>query len=218
MSSSRVYYANGADELVFLNIARERRTIAPLLKVLEEVSQVLFVPLAAGGGVWSVKDARALINGGADKVVINTAAYHQTDLIARVAELIGCQSIMVSIDVRREGSTWHCYSNCGQRLQDIPLIDHIQSVCAQGAGEILINSIDRDGMRAGYDLELLQLCCKHAGSTPVVGCGGVGTYQDMLDGFNAGLDAAACGSLFNFGDNNPLRAKAYLRNHHVVCR
>lgn len=218
VSSSRVYYANGADELVFLNIARERRTIGPLCKVMQEVSQVLFVPLAAGGGVWTVRDARDLINAGADKVVLNTAPYHQPGLIRRIAEVLGCQSIVVSIDVQREGSTWHCYSNCGQRRQEIALVDHIESCCAQGAGEILINSIDRDGMRGGYDIELLELVSKHAGQTPVIGCGGVGTYQHLLDGFNAGIDAAACGSLFNFGDNNPLRAKAYLRNHAIVCR
>lgn len=218
VSSSRIHYASGADELVFLNIAREKRTIAPLVKVMEEVSQVLFVPLAAGGGVWSVKDARDLINAGADKVVLNTATYHQNDLIRRIGETLGCQAVVVSIDVKREGSTWNCYSNCGRRLQPVPLIEHLENVCAQGAGEILITSIDRDGMRTGYDEELIALVCKHAEQTPVVACGGVGTYEHLLSGFKAGADGAACGSLFNFGDNNPLRAKAFLRNHDVRCR
>jgi cyclase len=218
VSSSRVYYANGADELVFLHIDRGIRGIAPLVKVMAEVSQVLFVPLAAGGGVWTHRDARELINAGADKVILNTVLYHEPTVLRRCADMLGCQSVVVSIDVKRDGATWNCYSNCGTRRQDIPLRDHIESSIASGAGEIFIQSIDRDGMRDGYDLDLIKACIGWAGSTPVVACGGAGTYEHLAAGFDAGLDGAAAGSLFNFSDCNPMRAKSYLRNHGIRVR
>lgn len=219
VSSSRVFYANGADELVFLNIERDGRNVNALVKVMREVSEVLFVPLAAGGGVWTARDARDLINAGADKVVLNTVVYHEPKVLRRIADQFGTQAVVVSIDVRRDGDDWACYSNCGQREQDIPLRDHIESAIASGAGEILINSIDNDGMRQGYDLELLKTVCGYTGSTPVIACGGVGNYQHISDAFEqTTIDGAACGSLFNFSDSNPLRAKAFLRNHGINCR
>ncbi len=218
VSSSRVYYANGADELVFLNIDRERRSVAALCKVMDEVSRVLFVPLAAGGGIWNARDARDLINAGADKVVVNTVVYHEKDIIRRISESLGCQAVVVSIDVRCDQGRYRPYSNCGQRLQGVDLGEHIARCREDGAGEFLIQSIDQDGMRTGLDLDLISLATKHAGNVPVVACGGVGTYEHVLQGFQAGVDAVACGSLFCFSDSNPLRAKAYLRNHDIHCR
>lgn len=219
VSSSRIYYANGADELIFLNIHRGMRSVAPLIKVMQEVSQVLFVPLAAGGGIWSQREARDVINAGADKVVLNTAVYHRFEVVRQIAETLGSQSVVVAIDVRKDGDTWACYSNCGQRRQDVLLQDHIECAIANGAGEILIQSIDRDGERSGYDIDLVKVVCTYARSTPVIALGGAGTYAHVKALFDeTNVDAAACGSLFNFGDNNPLRAKAYLRNHGIVCR
>lgn len=218
VSSSRVYYANGADELVFLNIDREKRGIGPLVKVLQEVSKALFVPLAAGGGVWNHKDARELIKAGADKVVINTVVYHEPDIIKRIAEHLGCQAVVVSIDVRCDQGRYHPYSNCGRRRQFVELDAHIAKCREDGAGEFLIQSIDQDGMRRGLDLDLIDLVKRHAGNVPIVAGGGVGDYGHLLEGFQAGLDAIACGSLFCFSDSNPLRAKAFLRNHDIPCR
>lgn len=218
VSSSRVYYANGADELVFLNIDRQDGSIGPLVKVLEAVSEVLFVPLAAGGGIESVEDARALVHAGADKIVLNTIAYGDPGLITRIATKLGSQAVVVSIDVRCDQGRYRPYSHCGTAAQSTSLEDHIKACVDLGAGEILINSIDRDGMMQGYDLDLVRFARQAAGQVPVVCLGGAGNYQHLADAIEAGADAVAAGSLFNFTDSNPLRAKAFLRNQGVPCR
>jgi imidazole glycerol-phosphate synthase subunit HisF len=218
VSSSRIYYANGADELFFLNIDRKDSSIDPLVQVLGEVSRVLFVPLAAGGGISSEEDAWRLIQAGADKVVVNTATYGKGTVIDRIAKRIGCQSVCAAIDVRGAQGRYEPYSHLGTLRQSITLRDHIRRCVDLGAGEILIQSIDRDGMMCGYDLDLLRYACMAAETVPVVCLGGAGNYQHLADAFEVGVDGVACGSLFNFGDNNPLRAKAYLRNRGVVCR
>lgn len=218
VSSSRVYYANGADELIFLNIDRADASITPLLNVLEDVSQVLFVPLTAGGGVATEDDASRLVQAGADKVAINTAAYGDPKLLTRIANRLGCQAVVASIDVLCRQGRYHPFSHLGSMMQGGGVMDHVGRCVDAGAGEILINSIDRDGMMQGYDLELLRLVIDAAGSVPVVCLGGAGNYQHLAEAFEAGADACAAGSLFNFTDSNPLRAKAYLRNHGVLCR
>lgn len=215
VASSRVYSAQNADELVFLNINRGQRTLEPLLPLLERVSEVCFMPLSLGGGINRIADAELLIRHGADKVVVNSATYRAPELIEEIAGKFGSQAVVVSIDARREAEGHGLYSDCGRRREAIGLEEHVARVIERGAGEILVNSIDRDGTMSGFDVELIEAVVKRS-PIPVIACGGAGHYEHMRDAFQqTGVSALAVGSLFNFGDNNPIRAKAFLSNHGI---
>ena len=220
VASSKVYNAQNADELVFLNINRSSRHVEPLLSVLERVSAVSFMPLSLGGGITTFDAARRLIRSGADKVVLNSAAYRGPSLISRVADSFGSQAVIVSVDVRRddESGGYALYSNCGRVAEGVGLDEHLERVTAAGAGEVLINSIDRDGTMTGYDISLLRQVSETVG-VPVIGCGGAGHYNHLKDAFlDTGVSALACGSLFNFTDSNPIRAKAFLTNYGLAFK
>lgn len=215
VQSSKVYSHQDADELIFLNIKRSERSIQPLVGLLDRLAEVCFMPLALGGGIQSVGDAEALIKSGADKVVINSATYRELALLTRIADKFGTQAVVASIDVRREERGYALYSNCGRTREPVALDEHISRVVEHGAGEIFVNSIDRDGSMSGYDIELIALAMRYA-AVPVIACGGAGNYEHMREAFCAtSVSALACGSLFNFGDNNPLRAKAFLSNYQL---
>lgn len=215
VASSKVYSSQDADELVFLNIERGPRSIEPLLSCIKKVSAACFMPLSLGGGIATEADVEALIRNGADKVVVNSICYRSPGTITRSASRFGSQAMVVSIDARRdpESGEIRLYSDCGRKLEPVSLEDHIKTMISAGAGEIFVNSIDRDGAMQGYDIDLIKRA-KAASSVPVIGCGGAGHYEHLRDGFlETNAEALACGSLFNFGDNNPLRAKAFLTNY-----
>lgn len=213
VKSSAVYNSQYADELIFLNISRERASVQPLIEVIEKVSLECFMPLSVGGGIRSFEDAATLIQNGADKVVINTAAYHSRELISRIADRYGSQAVIVAIDAARDGASYAALSTSGSRTEPVTIEEHIQACEAAGAGELLIQSIDKDGTMEGFDLSLLGLVCAIA-KIPVIGCGGAGQYNHLKEAFlNTDVSALACGSLFNFSDSNPLRAKAFLSNY-----
>jgi len=220
VSSSKIYNANYADELVFLNVERERRSIASLVTLMERVSAVSFMPLSVGGGIRTPKDAELLIRTGADKVVLNSITFAGRDVISAIAEKFGRQAVIVSIDVRRNvrSGDYLLYSDCGRKLEAVSLRAHIEQCANAGAGEILINSIDRDGTMHGYDLDLIQHVVGWT-NIPVIACGGAGNYEHLKEAFlQTGVTAVACGSLFNFGDNNPIRAKAFLSNYDIPLK
>jgi cyclase len=215
VKSSAVYNSQYADELIFLNIERDKRSIEPLISLIEEVSKVCFMPLAIGGGIVSGEGAAELIRSGADKVVVNSAAYRDRQVIHGTAERFGAQAVVVSIDARLEPESgrYNLYSDCGRVKESISLEDHVERCIAAGAGEIMIQSIDRDGVMQGYDLDLVRRVMALA-RVPVIAAGGSGNYEHLRDLFlQTGVAAAACGSLFNFSDSNPMRAKAFLSNH-----
>lgn len=215
VTSSKVYCSQDADELVFLNIDRTSRSIGPLMSFIEKVSEVCFMPLALGGGIRKLEDVDSLIRNGADKVVMNSICYQDPTIITQSANKFGAQAVVVSIDAKKDEQTgdFVLYSDCGRKRESQKLDDHVKKVIGAGAGEILINSIDRDGTMSGYDIDLIKRV-KSLSKIPVIGCGGAGTYAHMEKAFTEGnVDALACGSLFNFGDNNPIRAKAFLSNY-----
>jgi imidazole glycerol-phosphate synthase subunit HisF len=220
VKSSTVYNSQQADELIFLNVERGTRSVQALAEVIERVSKVCFMPLAMGGGIASAEDAAFLILHGADKVVINSAAYAQPDIISRTAERFGAQACVICIDVRFEKSPlgtgdgrYVLYSDCGRRAQTVTLEDHIRNVMAAGAGEIMIQSIDRDGTMAGFDVPLIDRVMK-CSTIPLIAAGGSGNYDHLKDVFlTTDVSAIACGSLFNFSDSQPMRAKAFLSNY-----
>jgi cyclase len=220
VSSSKIYSATYADELVFLNVERSQRNIDPLIRLIEKVSEVCFMPLSVGGGINSAQDAETLIRTGADKVVINSLCYRDKTALRRISEKFGKQAVVVSIDVRMgaNGQDYGLFSDCGRRFERVGLEEHIAQCLDAGAGEILLNSIDRDGTMQGYDIPLVQRAMKVA-TVPLIACGGAGHYAHLKEAFlETGVPAVACGSLFNFGDNNPIRAKAFLSNYDLAFK
>lgn len=189
VSQARIYYANGVDELVILNTQSEKG-VGPILDTLCEVSEQCFIPVAAGGGIQSVEDAKLLIKCGAEKVVVRTAV----DQIPAIADAIGSQSVV----------------KCFDYDSSIPVGSMHATPIA--AGELIVQATDRDGMMCGYDP------VPFTSGVPVIRLGGCGNFQHMLDAFNAGADACAAGSLFCFSDSNPIRTKKWLRNHGVNVR
>jgi len=218
VASSKVYSDQDADELIFLNINRENTFDNTFLETISLIAKNAFVPLAVGGGIRKYDHAEELFRSGADKVVLNTAAYENSELISLIAKNHGTQAIIVSIDVRKSNSeTYELFSNCGRQKETLRLEGHIERVAAAGAGEIMLQSIDSDGMMCGYDIKLLTHIRKMS-PVPIIIAGGAGSLRDLRSAFESGADAAACGSLFNFGDNNPLRAKAFLKNYGIPLK
>lgn len=217
IQSSKVYSDQDADELLLLQIDREGRHMEPLVDAIERIAAQCFVPLTAGGGVVSLEDAARLFAAGADKVVVNSIAYQAPSVIGNIAERYGNQAVVVGIDVRAEGDDFALFSDCGRRAEPVSLEKHISAVVAAGAGELMIQAIDRDGVMDGYNLELLRRVVAIS-PLPVIAAAGAGHFVHLKEAFEAGADAAACGSLFNFGDNNPLRAKAFLKNYGIPLK
>ncbi|MGE0483649.1 MAG: imidazole glycerol phosphate synthase subunit HisF [Gammaproteobacteria bacterium] len=216
VKSSAVYSSQSADELLFLNIDRGERSLERLAEVIEAVARECFMPVAFGGGIRSFEDAAFLIRNGADKVVINSAAYADPSILSRTAEVFGTQAVIAAIDAIRDSTVpqgYRLYSNCAKTAEDLDLDTHVARCIAAGAGEIFIQSIDHDGMMNGFDLPLIKRVVDRS-SVPVIGCGGSGNYAQLRDAFlETDVSALACGSLFNFSDSNPIRAKAYLSNY-----
>lgn len=220
VKSSAVYNSTNADELIFLNISREERSIDALRRVIEGVSRVSFMPLAMGGGIRTAADAAELIRDGADKVVVNSCAYRDLDVIGETASTFGAQAVVVSLDARwhDDVGAYRLYSDCGRRMEGVSLDDHVRRVVDAGAGEIMIQSIDRDGTMEGYDISLVK-AVKAVSAVPVIAAGGSGNYAHLRDVFvETDVAAVACGSLFNFSDSNPIRAKAFLTNHGLAFK
>lgn len=217
VKSSQVYSDQDADELVLLNISREHRDVVALVAVVVRIARECFVPFTVGGGIRCLEDAARLFVAGADKVLVNSAAYTQPSLITEIGDRYGQQAVVVGIDARSEATGFVLFSDCGRQQENVSLSNHVALVVAAGAGEIMIQSIDRDGTMIGYDLSLLQAVVT-VSPVPVIVAGGAGDFMHLKQAFDVGTDAAACGSLFNFGDNNPLRAKAFLKNYNIPLK
>lgn len=217
-SAARIYNAQYADELAFIDIQAGLESRGALLDIVRMASSECFMPLTVGGGITHVDDVRALLLAGADKVIITTAAVRQPELIRQAAETFGSQCVVAGVDFRSEGGNARVWIKCGTEATDLDPVDHARHLVELGAGEILLNSIDRDGMMAGYDLEMASRVAD-AVSVPVIICGGAGNFMHLAEAFQqTAVAAAACASLFHFGDNNPIRARSYLRNAGIPVR
>lgn len=219
VSAARIYNAQNADELLFLDIDanRDGSSFEVLERTVKSISAECFMPLAVGGGIDSIEKIRRLLNVGADKVSITTAAHTDPDLINRSAEAFGRQCIIVGVDVRKVGEQFVLYSHCGRTPVSSSLGDFIRDMTARGAGEFFLNAIDNDGTMAGYDLELISQAKKYT-DRPLIISGGAGTFMHLVDAVKTGVDAVACASLFHFGDNNPIRARSYLLNQGIPMK
>jgi len=213
------YDAEGADELTFLDITASSDERAIMLEIVAQVAETVFIPLTVGGGVRSVGDVRRLLLAGADKVSINTAAVHDPELIARAADRVGSQAIVVAIDAKCVApNRWHVFTHGGRRDTGIDAVEWAMRVCALGAGEILLTSMDRDGTQQGFDLALTRTI-SDAVPVPVIASGGVGNLQHLVEGIVEGhADAVLAASIFHFGTYSIQEAKAALAAAGVPVR
>ncbi|MFC0284492.1 imidazole glycerol phosphate synthase subunit HisF [Camelimonas abortus] len=215
VEAARAYDAAGADELCFLDITASHEDRSTLLDVVQRTAAVCFTPLTVGGGVRTVEDIRRLLLAGADKVSINTAAVNNRQFVREAAERFGDQCIVVAIDARRvspEGAPprWEIFTHGGRRPTGIDAIAFAQEVVSLGAGELLVTSMDRDGTRSGYDLELMK-AISSAVKAPVIASGGVGTLDDLVAGvLEGGASAVLAASIFHFGAYSVAQAKAHM--------
>jgi cyclase len=216
---ARRYDAEGADELTFLDITASSEERAILLKVVSRVAECVFIPLTVGGGVRRLEDVRALLLAGADKVSINTAAVQRPELIAEAADRVGSQAIVVAIDAKRVApGRWSVFTHGGRVDTGLDAIEWAQKVCALGAGEILLTSMDRDGTKQGFDLELTR-AVSDAVPVPVIASGGVGTLQHLVEGVTEGhADAVLAASIFHFGEYSIRQAKEAMQAAGVEVR
>jgi cyclase len=220
---ARRYDAEGADELTFLDITASSDQRDIILHVIEAVAEQVFIPLTVGGGVRRVEDVRRLLNAGADKISINTAAVQDPQLVAAASGRYGAQCIVVAIDARRRAATdpaagWEVYTHGGRTPTGLDAVAWARRVAELGAGEILLTSMDRDGTRRGFDLELTRAVVD-AVPIPVIASGGVGTLQHLADGVTAGgADAVLAASIFHFGEFTVRAAKEFLAAQGVTMR
>jgi cyclase len=218
---ARRYDGEGADELTFLDITASSDQRDIILHVIEAVAEQVFIPLTVGGGVRRVEDVRRLLNAGADKISINTAAVQDPQLVAAASGRYGAQCIVVAIDARRrhgDAASWEVYTHGGRTPTGLDAVDWARQVAQLGAGEILLTSMDRDGTRQGFDLELTRAVAD-AVSVPVIASGGVGTLQHLADGVTlGGADAVLAASIFHYGEYTVRAAKEYMASQGVLMR
>ncbi|WCP71896.1 imidazole glycerol phosphate synthase subunit HisF [Sphingomonas hankookensis] len=218
VEQARAYDAAGADELTFLDIGASHEGRDTIIDVVRRTAEVCFMPLTVGGGVRSPDDARALLLAGADKVAVNSAAVARPELVADIADRFGSQCVTASVDARRIDGRWEVFTHGGRRATGIDAVEHALKLAELGAGELLVTSMDRDGTRDGYDLDLIRTIAD-AVSVPVVASGGVGTLDHLVAGVTQGhASAVLAASIFHFGEASVADAHAALAAAGVPVR
>jgi len=216
---ARRYDEQGADELTFLDITASSDDRGILFRIIEQVAEQVFIPLTVGGGVREVQDVRYLLNAGADKVSINTAAVVNPQLVADAAGRYGSQCIVVAIDAKRVApERWEVFTHGGRKATGLDVVEWAQKMQVMGAGEILLTSMDKDGQKNGFDLPLTR-AVTDALEIPVVASGGVGNLQHLVDGVQlGGADAVLAASIFHFGEYTVEQAKQFMSRQGIEVR
>ncbi len=217
VEQAAAYDAQGADELCYLDISASPEGRATLVEIVARTADQIFAPLTVGGGVRSVADAERLLEAGADKIAVNTAALRRPELIAEIAARFGTQAIVIAVDAKRDGTAWGVFSNGGRTPEGLDALTWCRRVADLGAGELLVTSMDRDGTGTGYDLELVAAVAT-AVSIPVIASGGVGELAHLADGLEAGADAVLAASIFHFGTHTIGEAKRFLSDRGISVR
>lgn len=218
---ARRYDEQGADELTFLDITASHEDRETMVHVVEEVAGQVFIPLTVGGGIRKVEDIRRMLNAGADKVAINTAAVHNPEFVKQAAEKFGSQCIVVAIDAKQvndKPKRWEIFTHGGRKPTGIDAIEWARKMVAYGAGEILLTSMDRDGTKIGFDLDLTR-AISEAVSVPVIASGGVGELEHLVEGVKQGrADAVLAASIFHFGEYTIEEAKRRMAANGIEVR
>jgi cyclase len=229
VEQAAAYERQGADELCYLDISASPEGHATIVDIVRRTADQVFMPLTVGGGVRSVGDAERLLEAGADKIAVNTAAIRNPQLVADISARFGNQAIVVAVDAKRRADDaakrrgtdatagWEIYSHGGRTPEGLDGIDWCRRCADLGAGELLVTSMDRDGTGKGYDLDLIRAVAT-AVSVPVIASGGVGVLADLADGLEAGADAVLAATIFHFGQHTIAEAKAFLAGRGLAVR
>ncbi|TRZ63800.1 MAG: imidazole glycerol phosphate synthase subunit HisF [Streptomycetaceae bacterium] len=216
---ARLYGAEGADELTFLDISASSSGRETTLDIVRRTAEQVFIPLTVGGGIRSVDDVDRLLRAGADKISINTAAITRPELIAEIADRFGSQVLVLSVDARRARteSGFEVTTHGGREGTQMDALAWVERACALGVGEILLNSMDADGTRAGYDIGMIS-AVRAVSKVPLIASGGAGTLEDFATALDAGADALLAASVFHFGIHRIKDVKSYLKAHNYSVR
>jgi cyclase len=218
VAQAKFYYEQGADEICFLDISASVENRGTILEVVKKVSQVCFIPLTVGGGIKEVDDFSNLLKCGADKISINSAAIKNPDLISQAAKKFGSQCVVVAIDAKKNSSgNYEVFTHGGKNPTGIDAIQWAIKAAQLGAGEILLTSMDRDGTKQGYDLDLIQKITAKI-SIPVIASGGVGNLEHLEQGLRAGASAVLAASIFHFKEFSIKQAKEFLAQENIAVR
>jgi cyclase len=215
---ARRYNQQGADEITFLDITATSDDRETLVHVVEQVASEVFIPLTVGGGIRTLDDIRKMLNAGADKVSINSAAVFRPEFVQEASDHFGSQCIVVAIDAKRVDDHWEIFTHGGRKATGIDVVEWAKKMQTFGAGEILLTSMDGDGTKKGYDLALTR-AVSDAVSIPVIASGGVGNLQDLADGITqGGAEAVLAASIFHFGEYTLEQAKLHLQEQGIEVR
>ncbi|MBI2036640.1 imidazole glycerol phosphate synthase subunit HisF [Candidatus Microgenomates bacterium] len=215
---AKFYNREGADELVFLDITASYQKRKTVVALVEKVAKQIFIPFTVGGGITSTSDIKSILLAGADKVSINTTAVKNPDIISRAANVFGSQCIVLAIDAKKKNDSWEVFINGGRTPTGLNAVKWAKDAVLKGVGEILLTSMDRDGTKRGFDIELTKAVSKNV-SVPVIASGGAGKLTDFVDVFEKGqADAALAASLFHFGQLSIEKVKKYLKKYDIEIR
>ena len=218
VEQAKIYSDGGADEICFLDITASNENRDTIYNVVKDTSKKCFVPLTVGGGVRSVEDISKLLNHGADKVSINTAAVQNSEVIIESSKKYGSQCIVVAIDAKKNGDTWKVFTHGGRNKTEIDAIEFARKMEDSGAGELLVTSMDRDGTQIGYDIDLISKISSKV-NIPVIASGGVGNLDHLVDGIKLGnASAVLAASIFHYGKYSVKEAKEYLDSKGIPVR
>ena len=217
VEQAKIYSDGGADEICFLDITASNENRDTIYDVVKETSKKCFVPLTVGGGVRSVDDINKLLNCGADKVSINTAAVQNPSVVEESSKKFGSQCIVVAIDAKKNRDKWEIFTHGGRKETGITAIEFALKMERSGAGELLVTSMDKDGTQSGYDIELMKTISESV-NIPVIASGGVGTLDHLVDGIKSGASAVLAASIFHYGTYSVNEAKQYLASKDIPVR
>ena len=217
VEQAKIYSDGGADEICFLDITASNENRDTIYDVVERTSKNCFVPLTVGGGVRSVEDINKLLNCGADKVSINTAAVQNSKVVEESSKKFGSQCIVVAIDAKKNGEGWEIFTHGGRNSTGINAIEYANKMEKCGAGELLVTSMDKDGTQSGYDIQLMTTISSNV-NIPVIASGGVGTLDHLAEGIKSGASAVLAASIFHYGTYSVAEAKQYLASKDIPVR
>ncbi len=217
VEQAKIYSDGGADEICFLDITASNENRDTIYDVVERTSKNCFVPLTVGGGVRCIEDINKLLNCGADKVSINTAAVQNSKVVEESSKKFGSQCIVVAIDAKKNGETWEIFTHGGRNATGINAIEFANKMENCGAGELLVTSMDKDGTQSGYDIELMKTISFNV-NIPVIASGGVGTLDHLVEGIKSGASAVLAASIFHYGTFSVKEAKQYLASKDIPVR